>query len=151
MKSETIKLQNPEVGIWKVASRRFEWRCVTVFHFWLSNSEAQLLAFKIKSVDVWILPIAQFSNCCVRLFDFQIRNSMPCFQNLDFRIDISHSVAAPSSPAFVLYRVAAFRIALGSLRFSLFYVVSFRVVPRSFQVRCATALLFWCSDSKTMF
>ena len=83
-----------------------------------------------------------FSNCCVLLFDFQIRNSMPCFQNLAFRIDISHFAAAPSSPAFVLYRVAAFRIALGSLRFSLFYVVSFRVVPRLFKVRCAIALLF---------
>ena len=58
---------------------------------------------------------------------------------------ISHFAAEPSAPApaFVLYRGAAFRIALGSLSFSLFYVVLFRVVPRSFQLRCATVFLFY--------
>ena len=80
----------------------------------------------------------------VQLFKFEIQHVR--FPFWDFHCWLS---AAPSSPAFVLYRVAAFRIVLGSLRFSLFYVVSFRVVPRSFQLRCATVFLFWFSNSKT--
>ena len=108
----------PAFVLYRIAAFRMALcHCAAVLFVKFKNA---VVGFEVLILDVQLLSFQIVVFVCLIL---QIRNSISCFQNVDFRIDISHFAAAPSSPAFVLYRVAAFRIALGSLRFSLFYVV----------------------------